>query len=323
MPAFTRISPTSRESTTSRSARNMGRPFCAKTTTWALSIRPTIRPCVDVNGNPLPGYADPSAVRRCGCQCPESRLPILFLRPTISPAVAVYYSLLRPHRREGTGALHRRPDQGRQLDLQPRPARRTSITVSLLLTKPNRASGLPTTSSRPAPCCASPMRAPWKRPSTRTWCSRARAARTRCWRRCFSARPAFREFCIPVSATSFMPAFSRPSARHVVVSGEYIWKYTHNAFDFSVLGNTPITFPIDWHNSKIPGLCASRGCSGNFHDFSAYVVMSSVAARFFPPQVAGAGATVGQTGSALPHRPRREVQPDHASSIHLSHAQRC
>jgi hypothetical protein len=34
--------------------------------------------------------------------------------------------------------------------------------------------------------------------------------------------------------------------------------------------------------------------------FSAYFVTSSVAARFFPPQVAGAGATVGQTG--LPFR---------------------
>ena len=40
-----------------------------------------------------------------------------------------------------------------------------------------------------------------------------------------------------------------------MVDGEYIWKYTHNAYDFSVLGNTPITFPIEWHNSKIPGLC--------------------------------------------------------------------
>ena len=37
-----------------------------------------------------------------------------------------------------------------------------------------------------------------------------------------------------------------------------------------------------------------------YHNFSAYSVMSSVAARFFPPQVAGAGATVGQTG--LPFR---------------------
>ena len=55
------------------------------------------------------------------------------------------------------------------------------------------------------------------------------------------------------SATSSMPVCSRPLANMLWSSGEYIWKYTHNAFDFSVLGNTPITFPIDWHNSKIPG----------------------------------------------------------------------
>jgi hypothetical protein len=85
----------------------------------------------------------------------------------------------------------------------------------------------------------------------------------------------------------------------VVVSGEYIWKYTHNAFDFSILGNTPIFFPIDWHNSKIPGYALDAEVP-NYHHFSAYLVTSSVAARFFPPQSAGAGATVGQTG--LPFR---------------------
>jgi hypothetical protein len=87
--------------------------------------------------------------------------------------------------------------------------------------------------------------------------------------------------------------------RHFVVSGEYIWKYTKNAYDFSVLGNTPITFPIEWHNSKIPGF-ALRANVTPVHGFSAYAVMSSVSARFFPPQVGGAGATVGQTG--LPFR---------------------
>jgi hypothetical protein len=81
-----------------------------------------------------------------------------------------------------------------------------------------------------------------------------------------------------------------------VISGEYIWKYTHNAFDFSVLGNTPITFPIDWHNSKIPGY-ALRAEMPEHRHISAYVVASSVAARFFPPQSAGAGATVGQGGA--------------------------
>jgi len=79
----------------------------------------------------------------------------------------------------------------------------------------------------------------------------------------------------------------------------YIWKYTHNGYDFSVLGDTPITFPVEWHNSKIPGY-ALRANVTPVHGFSAYVVMSSVAARFFPPQIGGAGATVGQTG--LPFR---------------------
>jgi len=52
------------------------------------------------------------------------------------------------------------------------------------------------------------------------------------------------------------------------------------------LGATPITFPIEWHNSKIPGWMLSASVP-NFHGLTARVVMSSVAARFFNPQVAG------------------------------------
>ena len=104
-------------------------------------------------------------------------------------------------------------------------------------------------------------------------------------------RPGFRN--------EFHAGLQQAFGKRVMVSGEYIWKFTHNAFDFSVLGNTPITFPIDWHNSKIPGY-ALRANIAPIHNFSAYVVASSVAARFYPPQVAGAGATVGQTG--LPFR---------------------
>ena len=77
--------------------------------------------------------------------------------------------------------------------------------------------------------------------------------------------------------------------RFFVVDGEYIWKYTHKAYDFSVLGNTPITFPIEWDHSKIPGY-AIRGSMPNFHGVSAFIVMSHVAARFFQPQVSGIGA---------------------------------
>jgi hypothetical protein len=99
----------------------------------------------------------------------------------------------------------------------------------------------------------------------------------------------------PGYRNEFHAGFQQAFGKFAVVSGDYIWKYTHNAFDFSVLGNTPITFPIDWHNSKIPGF-ALRADVPSYHNFSAFVVMSSVSARFFPPQSAGAGATVGQSG---------------------------
>ncbi len=88
--------------------------------------------------------------------------------------------------------------------------------------------------------------------------------------------------------------------RYVVFSGEYIWKYTQRGFDFSVLGNTPITFPIEWYKSKIPGF-AGRVSVPNYHGFSALMVFSSVAARFFQPQIGGAGATVA-TAAGLPFR---------------------
>ncbi len=103
----------------------------------------------------------------------------------------------------------------------------------------------------------------------------------------------------PGFRNEFHASIQQGFGKHLVASGEYIWKYTHNAFDFSVLGNTPITFPIDWHNSKIPGYAIHLDVPAT-HNFSAYFDASSVAARFFPPQVAGAGATVGQPG--LPFR---------------------
>ena len=87
--------------------------------------------------------------------------------------------------------------------------------------------------------------------------------------------------------------------KYLVVDGEYIWKYTHRAYDFSILGATPITYPIEWDHSKIPGY-AVRASVPNIHGFTAFVVFSSVAARFFQPQVSGIGATpAGQGGNGV------------------------
>ena len=103
--------------------------------------------------------------------------------------------------------------------------------------------------------------------------------------------------CTSPSITPFTPGWrnefhagiQQAFGKYLVFSGEYIWKYTHNAYDFSVLGATPITFPIEWDRSKIPGF-AGRVSVPNLHGFSALVVFSSVAARFFTPQIGGAGA---------------------------------
>jgi len=109
--------------------------------------------------------------------------------------------------------------------------------------------------------------------------------------------------CVPANSPAgfrneFHAGLQQAFGKYLVIDAEYLWKYTHNAYDFSVLGNTPITFPIDWHNSKIPGY-AIRASMPNFHGFTALVVMSSVAARYFPPQVGGLGVTVGQSGSVF------------------------
>jgi hypothetical protein len=86
--------------------------------------------------------------------------------------------------------------------------------------------------------------------------------------------------------------------KYFSLDGEYIWKYTHGAYDFSVLGNTPVTYPIEWLKSKIPGF-AVHGTLTNIHGLTAYIVLASVAARFFNPQIAGLGATVGGAPGAV------------------------
>ena len=57
----------------------------------------------------------------------------------------------------------------------------------------------------------------------------------------------------PGHRNEFHAGLPQAFGKYFVLDGEYIWKYTHKAFDFSVLGNTPITYPIEWQSSKIPG----------------------------------------------------------------------
>jgi len=90
----------------------------------------------------------------------------------------------------------------------------------------------------------------------------------------------------PGHRNEFHVGLEQAFGKYLVINAEYIWKYTHNAYDFGIVGATPIAFPIEWSSSKIPGY-AVRATIPNFHGLTAFVVFSGVAARFFLPQVAG------------------------------------
>jgi hypothetical protein len=89
----------------------------------------------------------------------------------------------------------------------------------------------------------------------------------------------------------FNAGFQQAFGKYVVVDADYLWKYTHNAYDFSTFANTPIFFPIAWKGSKIDGPSV-RVSMPNFHGFTALAVLAHVRARYFPPQIGGLGASI-------------------------------
>ena len=89
----------------------------------------------------------------------------------------------------------------------------------------------------------------------------------------------------------FNAGFQQAIGKYAVVDADYLWKYTHNAYDFSAFGNTPIFFPIAWKSSKIDGPSV-RVSVPNFHGFTALAVLAHVRARYFTPQIGGLGASI-------------------------------
>jgi outer membrane receptor protein involved in Fe transport len=66
----------------------------------------------------------------------------------------------------------------------------------------------------------------------------------------------------------------------------YFNKKTTNAYDFGVLFDTPIAFPIAWDHSKLDGFTAKLNLI-NHGGFSAFTVMAHTNAIFFLPQTGG------------------------------------
>jgi hypothetical protein len=94
---------------------------------------------------------------------------------------------------------------------------------------------------------------------------------------------------IPVPSgrrNQFNTGFQQTIGRYLRFDGDYFWKFTDNAYDFSVLLNTTITFPVAWKSSRIDGV-SGRLSTVNMHGFQAYWTFGHSRARYFPPEVGG------------------------------------
>jgi hypothetical protein len=74
--------------------------------------------------------------------------------------------------------------------------------------------------------------------------------------------------------------------RWLVADFGYFTKHTVNGYDFNVLFNTPIVFPVAWDHSTINGF-TGRVNLVEHHGFSAFVVMAHTNAIYSPPAAGG------------------------------------
>ncbi len=90
----------------------------------------------------------------------------------------------------------------------------------------------------------------------------------------------------PGTRNQYNAGLEQPIGRHLVVDADYFWKFTDTAYDFDVLFNTPISFPISWRKSKLDGV-AGRVSTTNLKGFQAYLTFGHTRARFFGPETGG------------------------------------
>jgi hypothetical protein len=90
----------------------------------------------------------------------------------------------------------------------------------------------------------------------------------------------------PGHRNQFNVGFEQALGKTFVVEGDYFWKFTDNAFDFDVLFNTPLAFPIEWRKSKVDGL-ALRLTFPATHGFTGFTAIGHTRARVFGPETGG------------------------------------
>jgi hypothetical protein len=90
----------------------------------------------------------------------------------------------------------------------------------------------------------------------------------------------------PAARDQFDAGFDQGFGKYVIVNAEYFWKFTQRDYDFDVLLNSPLAFPIQWRKSKIDGF-GIKVTVPEIHGVSAYSVLGHTRSRFFNPEVGG------------------------------------
>lgn len=90
----------------------------------------------------------------------------------------------------------------------------------------------------------------------------------------------------PGKRNHFSAGFEQSIGPKIAVQADYFWKFTDRDYDFDVLFNTPLSFPIQWAKSKIDGY-AIRVNLTPVRGISAYSVLGHSRSRFFGPEVGG------------------------------------
>jgi hypothetical protein len=90
----------------------------------------------------------------------------------------------------------------------------------------------------------------------------------------------------PGMRNQFNVGFEQPLGKYLVFDANYFWKFTDTAYDFDVLFNTPVSFPISWRKSKLDGV-SGRVSTTNLKGFQAYLTFGHTRARFFGPETGG------------------------------------
>jgi hypothetical protein len=90
----------------------------------------------------------------------------------------------------------------------------------------------------------------------------------------------------PGRRNQFNVGFAQAIGKKITIDAEYFWKFTDGAFDFNVILNTPLNFPVQFAKAKIDGAMV-RVNLANIRGLSAFTILGHTRSRLFSPEIGG------------------------------------